>query len=61
MVPCVGKQGRTKPQHHREPGEVNCVGQENIGISGQSCSHAFGSSVTTNDHILASSPPTKSQ
>ncbi len=61
MVPCVGKQGRAKPHHHHEPGEVDCVGQESIGTSGQSRSQAFGSSVTTNDHIPASSPPTKSQ
>jgi hypothetical protein len=61
MVPCVGKQGRAEPQHHHEPGEVDCVGQESIGISCQSCSQAFGSSVTTNDHIPTSSPPTKSQ
>jgi len=31
MVPCVGKQGRAEPQHHHEPGEVDCVGQESIG------------------------------
>jgi hypothetical protein len=56
-----GKQGRAEPQHHHEPGEVDCAGQESIGTSGQSRSQAFGSGVTTNDHIPASSPPTKSQ
>jgi hypothetical protein len=61
MAPCVGKQRRVEPQHHHEPGEVDCVGQESIGTSGQSRSQAFGSSVTTNDHTPASSPPTKYQ
>jgi len=59
MVPCVGKQRRVEPQHHHELGEVDCVGQESIGTSCQSRSQAFGSSVTTNDHIPRSSPPTK--
>jgi len=61
MAPCVGKQRRVEPQHHHEPSEVDCVGQESIGTSGQSRSQAFGSSVTTNDHTPASSPPTKYQ
>jgi len=61
MVPCVGKQGRAEPQHHHEPGEVDCVGRESIGTSGQSRSQAFGSSVTTNDLTPISSPPIKSQ